>query len=158
LASIAVGQLPLKKAEIHTAPHAPSPTYVGVENWLWIPESQWTTLSKSVTAGSTAVTVSATPEQVLWNLGPESKTCHDPGKAWVAGMTDAASTTCSYTYKVTSAGETDGVFGISATIKYHVTWSCTGTCPTTSGDLGIVDAPAGTSTIQVLQRQTVVVQ
>ena len=46
---------------------------------------------------------------------------------------------------------------MGATIRYHVTWVCTGNCTANGGDLGLVDAQAGTSTLRVLQRQTVVV-
>jgi hypothetical protein len=72
-------------------------------------------------------------------------------------MSDVATTTCGYTYETTSTDQPDGRFAISATIRYQVTWTCTGACPTASGDLGLVDAPAGSSTLRVLQRQTVVV-
>ena len=147
-----------RMADIHTAPEPPAATYIGVENWLWIPDGQWATLHKSVTAGATTVTVTAAPSQTVWHLGPTAITCYGPGKPWVQGMTEAASTTCAYTYKETSDSEPQGQFQITATIRYHVTWSCSGTCPTTGGDLGLVDAPAGASTMRVLQRQTVVVQ
>lgn len=158
LASTALGQLPLARADIHTAPEPPAATYIGVENWLWIPADQWARLRKSLTAGATTVTVNATPSQIVWNLGPTSITCYGPGKPWVRGMTEAASTTCGYTYKETSDREPQGQFQITATIRYQVTWSCSGACPTNGGDLGLVDAPAGASTMRVLQRQTVVVQ
>jgi len=158
LAATALGLMPLAKADLHTAPAPPAATYIGVENWLWVPDSQWTTLSKSVNAGATTVTVSATPSQIVWNLGPTSTTCYGPGKPWVQGMTDSASTTCGYTYKESSGDQPEGRFAITATIRYRVTWSCTGTCPSTGGDLGLVNAPAGASAMRVLQRQTVVVQ
>jgi hypothetical protein len=64
LTSVAVGLMPLAKAEAHTAPQAPDHTYVGVENWLWVPQAQWVTLTKTVTAGNTSVTVTAKPSQV----------------------------------------------------------------------------------------------
>lgn len=158
LATEASAQLPLVKAEIHTAPQAPAATYVGVENWLWIPTTQWASLSKSVTAGSTTVTVTAAPSDVVWRAGAKSVTCPGPGAVWTAGMTDAAVTTCSFKFQQTSVGQPDGVFAVTAVIRYHVTWSCAKTCSTASGDLGMVDAPAGTGEMTVLQRQTVVVQ
>lgn len=158
LASTALGLMPLAQAEVHTAPAPPSATYVGVENWLWVPDDQWRTLTKSVNAGATTVTVTAAPSQIVWNLGPASITCYGPGKPWEQGMSDAATTTCGYTYETSSVDEPDGSFAISATIRYQVAWTCAGACPTTGGDLGLVDAPAGTSTLRVLQRQTVVVR
>jgi len=158
LASTALGLMPLAKADIHSAPKPPAATYIGVENWLWIPDAQWATLHKSVTAGATTVTVTAAPAQVAWNLGPKTLICNGPGQAWVKGMTDAASTNCSFTYLESSVDEPNGSFAIAAAIRYQVTWACTGSCPTAGGDLGLIDAPAGAGNMSVLQRQTVVVQ
>lgn len=158
LAQQAVGQLPLATAQVHTAPQHPARSYVGVENWLWVPQSQWTTLTKTVRAGGTSVTVTAAPDQVLWDMGAETKTCYAAGREWQSGMSDEATTTCGYTYRVTSASESDGVFALAATIRYQVDWVCTGACASSSGTLGLVDAPAGTGALRVMQRQTVVVQ
>lgn len=158
LATVALGQLRLATAQVRTAPEPPAATYIGVENWLWIPEAQWATLHRSVTAGATTVTVAAAPAEVSWTFGPETTTCHGPGRAWVRGMTDAASTDCGFTFAESSADEPGGSFAITATIRYHVTWVCSGTCSTTGDDLGLIDAPVGTGSIRVLQRQTVVVQ
>lgn len=158
LAQEALGRLPLAAASVQTAPLSPSPSYVGVENWLWVPQSQWERLSETVTAGSTSVTVTAEPDHVVWDVGPGSKTCYDPGRVWSTGMTDDAVTSCGYTYAATSASEPGGAFAISATIRYQVDWVCSGACTSSSGSLGLVDAPAGTGSLRVLQRQTVVVQ
>ncbi len=158
LAQRAQGLLPLPSAQVRTAPQAPDPTYVGVENWLWIPQDQWATLSKTVTAGNTSVTVTATPSQVAWNLGTDTVTCYSAGSVWRLGMTDAAQTSCGYTYESSSESQPGGMFTVSATIHYAVTWTCAGSCSTAAGELGLVDAPAGTSTLEVRQRQTVVVR
>ena len=52
MASDAMGVLRLPAARVHTAPQAPAHTYIGVENWLWVPKVQWATLTKSVSSGS----------------------------------------------------------------------------------------------------------
>lgn len=158
LATYTVGLMHLAQADVHLAPAPPEPGYVGVENWLWIPEGQWEVLTKSVAAGPTTVTVTAKPVQVAWNLGPATITCDGPGRPWVVGMTSAATTTCGYTYDHDSSSQPDGYYPISATIRYAVTWACAGTCSDAGGDLGVVNAPAGTSVLRILQRQTVVVQ
>ena len=108
--------------------------------------------------GDTSVKVTATPDRVLWDMGLATKTCYDPGRAWRKGMTDAAKTTCGYTYRVTSESEPGVVFELEARIAYQVRWVCSGACTSTSGTLGLVDAPAGTGAMRVLQRQTVVVE
>ena len=158
LAHRALGLLRLATAEVHTAPQDPARTFVGVENWLWVPRSQWATLTKSVSAGATTVTVTAKPAEVKWQTGRGTELCHDAGRAWAAGMTDAATTSCGVTYRVTSDSAANGAFTLSASIGYQVDWVCNGACTSGSGDLGLVDAPTGVGRLRVLQRQTVVTQ
>ena len=157
LAQEALGVLRLETAQVRTAPQSPAHSYVGVVNWMWVPRAQWATLTKTVTAGGTQVTVTARPSRVVWDMGPGTHTCYGPGEQWQSGMTDAARTSCSYTYETTSVAEPGHRFGLSAAIGYDVTWVCTGSCTQGAGSLGLVDAPAGTGELTVLQRQTVVV-
>ena len=158
LAESALGQLQLATAEVRIAPDYPDPAVVGIENWLWLPESQWQSLSKTVRAGGTAVTVTAKPERVVWDMATGGTTCFDAGRPWTKGMGDEAVTRCGYTYEQTSSAEPDGVFRVAATIGYDVDWTCSGVCTTGAGSLGLVDAPAGAGAVRVVQRQTVVVR
>ena len=159
LAKKALGEMQLETATVNTAPFAPHPEVVGVEVWLWVPRSQWLPLSRTVRAGATSVTATAVPNLVTWNMGDGSPAfqCGDAGRPWRSSYTDAAQTDCGYTYRTLSAGKPDGVFQITATISYFVTWTCTGACTSTTGNLGLVAAPAGRGSIQSVQRQTVVV-
>ena len=159
LAKNAVSAIQLATAVVKTAPAPPHPEVVGVEVWLWVPQAQWVPLSKTVRAGATSVTATAIPNLVTWNMGDGSPAfqCGDAGRPWESSYTDAAQTDCGYTYRTLSAGEPGGVFHITATISYFVTWTCKGACTSTSASLGLVAAPAGTGSIQSLQRQTVVV-
>ena len=158
LAQQALGQLRLETAQVHTAPLNPDASIVGVEVWMWVPPAQWQTLTKTVTAGSTSVTVTAAPDHVTWDMGPTARPCFGPGRKWRNGMSDDASTDCGFTYTDTSKDQPDGKFGLSAQIAYAVNWSCSGACTSGSGSLGQVNAPAGTGELEVLQRQTVVVR
>ena len=125
---------------------------------MWVPAAQWTTLTKSVTAGGTTVTVTAEPDRVAWDMGPDTVNCYTAGRVWVDGMGDDEVSPCQYAYEKTSKFEPGGVFKVTATFKYHVNWVCTGVCTQASGSLGIVDAPSGEGQVQVVQRQTVVVR
>lgn len=158
LARKALGQIQLATARVSTAPSPPHPEVVGVEVWLWVPQAQWMTMSKTVRAGATSVTANAVPNLVTWNMGDGSQPiqCGDAGRPWVSSYTDAAQTDCGYTYRTLSAGQPGGVFHITARISYFVTWTCRGACTSSNGTLGLVAAPAGTGSIQSLQRQTVV--
>jgi hypothetical protein len=116
-------------------------------------------LTKTVRAGATAVTATAVPNLVTWNMGDGSQAfqCGDAGRPWESSYTDAAQTDCGYTYRTLSTGQPGGVFHITATISYFVTWTCSGACTSSNGTLGLVAAPAGNGSIRSLQRQTVVV-
>jgi hypothetical protein len=158
LARSAVSTLRLARADVQVAPAYPNPAIVGIENWLWLPGSQWQALIKTVRAGGTAVTVTATPVRVVWDMGPGETTCFDAGRRWVDGMGDGAVTRCGYTYDRTSTHEPGGVFEVTARIVYDVHWACAGVCTADAGALGLIDAPAGIGTVRVVQRQTVVVR
>ena len=157
LAQRAMGRMKLVTADAKIAPGPNFHTYINIENWLWIPPAQWHSMSLSVSAGPTRVTVTTAPERVDWNMGNgETKQCMDAGRPSQPGMGDSAKTTCSYAY--TSLKNPAGdKHAVSAQLVYAVTWACTGTCLTPSGDLGDITAPAGqTTSIEVRQRQTVV--
>lgn len=157
LAQRALGRMNLVTADAKIAPGPNFHTYINIDNWLWIPPAQWHSMSLSVSAGPTTVTVTAAPERVDWNMGNgQTRQCMDAGRPSQPGMTDAAKTTCSYAY--TSLKNPAGdKHTVSAQLVYAVTWACTGTCLTPSGDLGDITAPAGqTTSIEVRQRQTVV--
>jgi hypothetical protein len=156
LAQRALGRMKLEQADAQVAPGPDFHTYVNIDNWLWLPGAQWNSLSETVTAGPTSVTVTAEPIRVDWDMGAGAISCYDAGRVWKSGMTDAASTTCSYAYQSIEnpAGDTHRV---SAQLVYDVTWDCGGACLSPSGELGEIGAPAGdATTIEVRQRQTVV--
>jgi hypothetical protein len=156
LAKRALGELKLTVPTIRMAPAPPDKTYVGLETWLWMPAGQWATLTKSVTAGGTTVTVTAEPRKVNWDMGAGSTSCYDAGRAWVAGqMQNGASTSCQYTYERVSDFQPDKKFTVLATISFRATWACSGNCLADEGTLGNVDGLPGGSTVQVGERQSV---
>lgn len=158
LAERAMDQLELAVPEIHIAPDPPLATYVGLETWLWLPDGQWDSLSLTVSAGPTSVTVTATPVRVDWDLTEGSTSCASAGRPWVRGMSSSAQTDCSYTFSTLSDGQPDGKYAVSATIAYSATWTCSGACLTDNGDLGEVPSLTSNDAIEVDERQSVVVQ
>ncbi|UUW92481.1 hypothetical protein [Pimelobacter simplex] len=158
LAQRALDQLDLAVPAIHIAPDPPLATYVGLETWLWLPEAQWDSLSLTVTAGATSVTVTAAPVRVDWGLTEGSTSCSSVGRPWVRGMSSNAQTDCSYTFSTLSDGQPDGKYDVSATITYSATWTCSGACLIDNGDLGEVPSLTSNDAIEVDERQSVVVQ
>lgn len=158
LAQRALDQLDLAVPEIHIAPDPPLATYVGLETWLWLPDGQWDSLSLTVTAGATSVTVTAEPVRVDWDLTEGTTSCASAGHPWVRGMSPSAQTDCSYTFSTLSDGQPGGKYAVSATIVYSATWTCSGACLTNNGDLGEVPSLTSNDAIEVDERQSVVVQ
>jgi len=156
LAQRALDQLQLTLPAIGLAPSPPAKTYVGLETWLWIPSAQWSVLTKSVTAGQTTVTVTATPQSMSWRLGGGSVTCGGPGRAWVTGqMPSGATTDCEFVFDQVSSGEPGGKFAVAASITFRADWTCTGSCGSGEGTLGDVDGPTAQTAIGVSERQSV---
>jgi hypothetical protein len=162
----AVERVPFVTPEVHTAPAEEQPTYVHLENWLWVPEGQWRTVEASVKVGGTTVTVTAEPSKIEWDMGDgHTKVCRNAGRAWAKGMTDAAKTSCGYAYDTISVKDAAGRynpagrFGVTARFFYEVRWSCTGACSAPGGPLGEYSGPLSpVAELEVRQRQTVVTQ
>lgn len=161
----AVHQVPFVRAEVQTAP-AGRPTYVHLENWLWVPAGQWRTVQARASVGVTTVTVTAEPSHIVWDMGDgNTKVCRSAGRAWVTGMRDSATTACGYAYDSISvrnkAGgyDPDGRFEVAARFYYDVRWTCTGICSAPGGSLGEYSGPLSAPTpVEVRQRQTVVMR
>ena len=85
--------------------------------------------------GPVSATAVATPVAVTWTMGDGgSTTCDGPGTPYDAGVAPSEqSTSCSYTYAISSAGQsattgTDEVdaFTVVATVDWSVTWTARG--------------------------------
>lgn len=158
LAQSALDTLDLATAQVRLAPRPPQRTFVGIDTWMWIPTSQWSDLTKSVSAGPLTVTVVARPVRVDWDMGIGRTVCSGPGREWLDGaMTAGARSPCTYRYTRVSDFEQNGAFPIAAQITYAATWSCSGGCTVSEGSLGEVQGLAGQSAIEVGERQSVVV-
>jgi len=155
LAQSALDQLNLETPDIKLAPPPPLATYVGLETWLWIPQTQWRDLSLTVTAGNTSVTVVAAPKRVDWDLTAGTTSCYSAGREWIRGMPSTAKTTCSYTFSKLSDDQPDEKYPITATLIYAATWTCSGACTLPNGDLGDVPSLQGAAAIEVNERQSV---
>jgi hypothetical protein len=108
---------------------------VNLATWLWVDQDIWQRFSATADAGPVTATAIATPETVSWSMGDGHQfVCNGPGTAYVPGRSDdAQSTSCSYAYSESSAGQpstdgdpNDGSFVVSATVTWAVSWSLTG--------------------------------
>lgn len=134
LALMARAQLPLPLPEAQMSP--PGEQTVHLETWLWV--ENWDDQTRTATAGGVTATVRAVPVRQTWTFGTagEQKTCHDAGRAYDLGRAPSAQrTTCSYTFRRSSAGEPDGAFQVEVTMTWAISWTSN---VGASGELGVV--------------------
>ena len=127
LGRIAASRLVLPRPEVVVNPAAPAPQLVMLPTWLWV-EAAWWSVSRSASASVPTVTVTATatPVRVVWSMGDGTTvTCEGPGTPYTSkvGGPAAASPDCGHTYRWASADRPGGVYEVSATVTWRVSWS-----------------------------------
>jgi len=128
LAEQARDEVPTPSPALHMNPPADKGEVTNVETWLWIDPSQWQPVTASASAGNVTVTTTATPDHVVWDMGNgDTVTCNGPGAPYDTSRPAAdQSTDCGYTYRRSSARESDGRYHVTATVYYQVAWTATG--------------------------------
>jgi len=148
LAQRAYRQLVLALPVIRTSPAVWVPQLVRVPTWLWIDSNVWGPRSRTAAVPGLSATATARPVKVTWSTGDGSTVvCRGPGTPFRAGVDRAvaASPDCGHTYVRSSARAPGGVFTVTATIEWSVSWAGGGQAGT---------LPALTSTSWVLLRVT----
>lgn len=133
---------------------SPSASF-GVVNfltYLWIDPAAWQPFTATATAGPVTATVTATPDQVVWNMGDgHQAVCTGPGVPWNDTMPH---TDCDYTYPRDSSKQPGGRYTVTARVYWHVTWTAAGTAG--GGDLGDIGGATSTTLVRVDEIQTIV--
>jgi hypothetical protein len=82
-----------------------------------------------------SVTAVARPVRVGWAMGDGGTvTCTGPGTPHPPGADPrSASPDCGYTYRTSSAARPGGVFAVTATVRWDVTWAGAGQTGTFPG-------------------------
>jgi hypothetical protein len=110
---------------------------VNLASWLWLDPSGWAPEQSTVAVPGVSVTVTAQPEQVIWQPGDGSTVvCTGPGTPFDLAQ-PAQVPTCSHIYTRSSASQPDGVYRASVTIVWSASWVAVGTPG--GGDLGTVE-------------------
>lgn len=149
LAAQARKNLVLPKPVIASNPAVGRPQMVGIPMWSWMSPGIWSAVSASASVPGESVTATATPIAVEWNFGDgSSTTCLGPGTPFKSGGDpSAASPDCGHTYRTSSGNAPGGVFRVSATINWRVTW-------VGAGQNGTLNGMTTTSTIPVTVQQS----
>ncbi|HUP86814.1 MAG TPA: hypothetical protein VM143_14245 [Acidimicrobiales bacterium] len=134
LAVMARSRLPLPLPSPHMSPEGEQT--VNIDSWLWV--DNWQPQTRSATAGGVTTVVAATPVEQRWTFGSpsERKVCVDAGTPYdLERPASEQSTTCSYTFRHSSAGQPNNTYKVTVTLVWHVTWTSN---IGASGDLGFV--------------------
>lgn len=128
LAQQARDEVPIPSPTLRMNPPADKGEVTNVVSWLWIDPSQWQPVTASASAGNVTVTTTATPDHVVWDMGNgDTVTCNGPGTPYdTSRPSSEQSTDCGYTYRRSSARESDGRYHVTATVYYQVVWTATG--------------------------------
>jgi hypothetical protein len=121
---------------IQLNPPAGSDHLVNLESWLWVDPSTWGQRSATASVPNESAAVVATPLSVTWNMGDgNTVTCRGPGVPYnPARPPDSQHTTCSHTYRRSSAGQPGERYTVTATTTWALRWTATGVV-TASGTL-----------------------
>ncbi len=124
LAQTAVKHLALQSPLIEASPPVGVDQLVNVPTWLWL-AGPWNPVQATAAVPGVSVTATAFPQLVTWRMGDGSVVvCHGPGTPFGSGDNPAApSPTCGHTYRESSASAPGGVFKVTATITWNVTWA-----------------------------------
>lgn len=151
VAEQAVSKLALPTGTIQMAPPTNRDQLVHVASWLWIGRATWHAITATATAGPVTATATAAPVKVVWNMGDgDQVTCTGPGTPYDPSQPNAT-TDCSYTWPQSSAGQPGGVFEVTATLYWQVTWVAAGAPG--GGNLGAVAGPPARVAVRVAESQ-----
>lgn len=115
----------LTPIEMGTAPfhNGEGTGLIGVPVWMWVEDPSPRTFgpnTRSASAGSVTVTVTAEVQEIGWTMGDGSTvTCTSPGTAWTREQAGEPSPTCGHVY------DTSGEFGVTATSHWVAEWQST---------------------------------
>lgn len=153
LAQVARSRTPLRLPEPRMAPAVDADHLVGLATWLWVDPDYWEPVSAHAEVPGVAVTVTATPSHLTWQMGDGATVvCDGPGTPWSADGPNAETSDCSHTFQYVSAHQDDGRYHGSVTMEWDVGWQAT---TGEGGSLG-VERRSTPFALDVTERQAVV--
>ena len=126
LAARAESKLTLVKPVVESSPAPGKAQVVQLPTWTWMPQAQWAPISATASVPGETVTATASPVLLSFSWGDgTTSTCQGPGTPYVSGTSDASapSPSCGHTYQVTSAGQSDQQFPVTATLSWKIAWN-----------------------------------
>ncbi len=126
LAQEAAARLAVSPPQVELSPKAGLNQIVQLPTYMWV--TNWGSDSASASVPGVTSTVTATPTKVTWNMGNgDQVVCNGPGTPFdFSRSEEGQAADCSYTYRHSSTGQPGGVYQVSATMSYDVSWSAEG--------------------------------
>ncbi|GAB3160703.1 ATP/GTP-binding protein [Micromonospora sonneratiae] len=133
LARQARARLDLPKVVIRMNP--PGDQLVNLPVWLALDRGSWRSQSATASVSGVSVTATARPVKANWSMGDGvTVTCTGPGTVWALGSDPKkASPDCGHVYRRSSAVALQGVFAVTVTVTWEVTWAGAGQSGTVPG-------------------------
>lgn len=102
--------------------------WVNFPEWLWLDSADWHPYSATAAVAGVRATATAVPEYVIWQPGDGgSLRCNGPGTPYDPSRPAASQhSDCTWTYQADSADQPGGVYTVTATVHWVVTWAGAG--------------------------------
>jgi hypothetical protein len=126
LAQEAASRLVVDPPEVQLSPKTDVNQITQLTTWMWV--TNWDSQSASASVPGVTSTVTAKPTTVTWDMGNgDQVVCNGPGTPFdFSRPEESQATDCSYTYRHSSRTQPGGVYQVSATMSYDVSWSAEG--------------------------------
>lgn len=123
LAQVATNRLNLAVDTIDASPPTTSNQLVNLPTWVWL--AGWAGVSARAAVPGESVTATARPTSATWSFGDGAVVvCDGPGTPFVSGDDPRApSPTCGHTYTTPSSGQPGGVYTVTVTVTWAITWT-----------------------------------
>lgn len=103
---------------------------VGMPVWMWVQQPGPTSfgpITDRASAGGITVTVTAKVDQIVWDMGDgHTVTCKSAGTPYRPTYGKKDSPDCGHTYMVSSASQRGGLYAVTASSYWVVTWAGAG--------------------------------
>ncbi|WP_328855405.1 hypothetical protein OHB01_12745 [Microbispora hainanensis] len=123
LARRAYKLIPIAPPTVLTAPPRGQDGLVGLPQWFFLADGQWTPKSKRLHIGAVWAAATATPERMTISTGDgQTLTCDGPGTAYdTTRPADQQSSTCSHTYQHPASA-----YRVTVSVTWSGTWRGSG--------------------------------
>ncbi|WP_150244705.1 hypothetical protein [Nocardiopsis quinghaiensis] len=125
MAEQARAMMRLPEPEIGTAPAPDKVRFVNLPSWMWIDEADWKPVSATASVSAGSVTVTATPERVVWDTGDGHEVVCEVARTVFSPEVyrEEGSPDCGHTYTTLPPGGAGAEVDLVADWEWEVSWA-----------------------------------